>query len=136
MRRSLVFVIAMLLVAMIAVLAITTIPPSHNSTTTSSFSSVLSSTSVPTTGQVGSWNRTTSYPLPLAAMSCVSSDGFAYCVGGGDEAAPRGSGGLNVTYYAPLSTSGVGQWIKTTDYPLAVQNPSCVTNSGYIYCVS
>ena len=130
--------LAIVLVAFVAaaaaIVVIATVPPSPQSSTASSSSQ--STTTTPITGQLGSWNHTTSFPLPLAAMSCATSGGFVYCVGGGDEVAPRGSGGLNSTYYAPLSSSGVGQWIATTDYPLPILNPTCVANSGYIYCVS
>lgn len=90
----------------------------------------------PSTGQLGPWNSTTSYPLPLAGVTCVADGGFVYCVGGGNETAPRGPGELNLTYYAPLSPTGVGQWTRTTDYPLMIVRPSCVTSLGYIYCVS
>lgn len=136
MRRSSIVVLAVALVAIVAVVAIDTIPPGPESPSTSSSLSVPSSTTLPTTGQIRSWNSTTSYPFPVAAMSCVAARGFAYCVGGGNESAPRGSDGLNNTYYAALSSSGVGQWMRTTDYPSTVLNPSCVANSGYMYCVS
>ncbi|MDE1869940.1 MAG: hypothetical protein KGH71_03070 [Candidatus Micrarchaeota archaeon] len=46
-----------------------------------------------------------------------------------------GSGALNLVYYAPLSASGVGTWIAGTTYPISIYETSCVTNSGYIYCV-
>jgi len=137
--------VGVLIAAFVGVLAITTAPvnvtttSSQSSSTTtnpvSTSSSGLTSTTTPITGQLGSWNLTTSYPLPLTSMSCVTSGGFVYCVGGGDETAPRGSGGLNNTYYAPLSPEGVGQWIKTTDYPLTIQSPTCIASSGYVYCV-
>jgi hypothetical protein len=123
------------------VLDTTTLTESFTATETSTTVSTATWTETtyfptPSTGQLGPWNGTTSYPLPIAAMSCVTSDGFAYCVGGGNEAAPRGSSGLNNTYYASLLSSGIGQWIRTTDYPLMILYPSCVANSGYIYCVS
>jgi hypothetical protein len=88
----------------------------------------------PSTGQLGVWNRTTDYPLPLVALSCVTDGGFVYCVGGGDETSPRGSGGLNRTYFAPLSPTGIGQWTRTADYPLLIARASCVASSDYIYC--
>jgi hypothetical protein len=90
----------------------------------------------PTTGQLGLWNRTTSYPLPFVGMTCVADGGFVYCVGGADQTAPSSSGWSNMTYYAPLSPTGVGGWSRTTDYPLMIATPSCVTSLGYIYCVS
>lgn len=136
MKRSSIVALAVALAAVVAVVAITAMPPSSSSSTASSVSSSQSGTATPITGQLGSWNRTNSYPLPVVAMGCVTSEGFAYCVGGGDEAAPRGSGGLNNTYYASLSASGLGPWIRTADYPSSILNPSCTATSGYIYCVS
>lgn len=147
MKSGSVVVLAAVLIAMVAAVAVTAISLSPSSTTaspssSSQFTSIVSSSSsvpsssiIPLTGQIDSWNRTTSYPLPIARMSCVTAGGFAYCVGGGDEAAPRGSGGLNNTYYAPLSNSGIGQWTESTEYPLPIMSPSCVESSGFIYCV-
>jgi hypothetical protein len=148
MRRSSIVVLAVILVAIVAAVAINVRPPNPRSSTASSASSSqsatnvsipssgLSSTTTPITGELGSWNRTTSYLLPLTSMSCVTPGEFVYCVGGGDETAPRGSGGLNNTYDAPLSPTGIGQWTETTAYPLPILSPSCVASSGYIYCVS
>jgi hypothetical protein len=117
----------------------TTLTSTSTSTSTSTVTATWTETTyfpTPSTGQLGLWNRTTSYPLPLAGVTCVADGGFAYCVGGGDETAPRGSSYLNRTYFASLSPTGVGQWTQTTGYPLMVGLPSCVTSSGYIYCVS
>jgi hypothetical protein len=86
------------------------------------------------------WANTTSYPdqtsLDFAyqdvnSLSCVADSGYIYCVGGG----PAG-GGVNATYFAPLSSSGIGSWTATTDYPVGVASASCVTYSGYIYCIN
>jgi hypothetical protein len=91
---------------------------------------------VPSTGEPISWNRTTSYPLPVVGLSCVTSADFAYCVGGFNETAPRGPGGaVNETYFAPVSPTGTGQWMRTADYPLLIARASCVSSAGYIYCV-
>ncbi len=62
----------------------------------------------------------------------VSSDGFAYCVGGSyDDAGDD----LASSYYAPLTSSGIGSWNSTTAYPAAIDSQACVTSSGYIYCL-
>jgi hypothetical protein len=42
---------------------------------------------------------------------------------------------MNLTYYAPLSSEGLGAWRRTTDYPTGIQDESCIANSSYIYCV-
>jgi peptidoglycan hydrolase CwlO-like protein len=94
-------------------------------------------------GQLGPWNRTISYPVLFAtAISCVASGEYIYCIGGynGTGAYPIGSkevgrGPLNLTYYARLSSTGVGPWMRTTDYPRVIQGHSCVVSSNYIYCV-
>jgi hypothetical protein len=36
---------------------------------------------------------------------------------------------------APAHADSIGNWNSTTAYPLQVSNESCVTNSGYAYCV-
>jgi hypothetical protein len=80
------------------------------------------------------------YPTPIAGHSCVTSGGLIYCVGGN-----TGAGATSAVYYAPLNESigpgltgpdvGIGKWRATTNYPDAVDNLSCVTDSGFIYCV-
>lgn len=115
------------------------------SQTTSTFSTTLTMTSTstvtttlqgPNTGQLGPWIRTTSYPLFPASLGCVANVGYMYCVGGYNGTTPtNGQGELNRTYYAPLSSTGVGNWTRTTDYPIGIQDESCVTSSSYIYCV-
>jgi hypothetical protein len=66
----------------------------------------------------------------------VTNDGYVYCVGGYDgNASTNGQGDINGTYYAPLTSSGIGPWIRTTDYPIGIQDETCVAGSGYIYCI-
>ena len=96
----------------------------------------------PSTGQPGPWTRTTDYPLVPGALNCVASGGFIYCVGGLNETARQNAEVasdsiyyLNRTYYASLSPTGVGHWMRTTDYPVGIFNQSCVASSNYIYCV-
>jgi hypothetical protein len=38
-------------------------------------------------------------------------------------------------YYAPLSSSGVGQWTNTTSFPGGIRSQSCVTSASKIYCL-
>ena len=99
----------------------------------------------PSTGELGPWNATISYPLHTSGESCVTSEGFVYCVAGynytvWEMCAPVSGCGkvdlfLNRTYYAPLSPTGVGQWTRSTDYPIDTQDESCVAESNFIYCV-
>jgi hypothetical protein len=91
---------------------------------------------ISTTG-LGQWSATTSYPIPADSQACVASSGYIYCLGGENETA-----GTNATsaysssaWYAPLSSSGIGAWNRTTAYPSPVYFPSCAGYGGYIYCV-
>ena len=76
-------------------------------------------------GQLGPWNKTTSYSGHTAPSSCVTSLGYIYCVGGNG----------NATYFATISSNGVGLWNRGTDYPIAIQDESCIQSSNYVYCV-
>jgi len=80
---------------------------------------------------IGAWNLTTPYPTGTYLPSCYSEDNYIYCLGGVD-----GSGNaLSATYYAALSSTGVGSWTATTSYPDDGIGQSCAFSSGYIYCV-
>lgn len=79
------------------------------------------------------WATDNIYPQTVGLQSCVSYGGYAYCVGGsyddvGDD--------LPSSYYAPLTSSGVGSWEPTTSYPVSIDSQACVAASGYIYCVA
>ena len=85
-----------------------------------------------TTGGIGPWIQSTSYPTVIYGPSCIAYSGYIYC---GD--------GLNQTgnptaeyYYAPISSSGIGAWKQTTSYPAPSASQSCVTSSSNIYCIS
>src|SRR5208282_5187135 len=57
---------------------------------------------------------------------------YVYCIGGthnsnGDDTA--------ASYYATLSPSGVGAWAPTTQFPVAIDAPSCVSAAGNLYCM-
>jgi hypothetical protein len=88
-------------------------------------------------GVVGSWTATTSYPIPIDTQSCVASSGYVYCVGGDNETGGLNSAAANSTsvWYAPVSSSGIGNWTLTNAYPAGTFYPICYASQGYIYCV-
>ena len=88
-------------------------------------------------GGLGAWFYTTPYPIPVDSQSCVASSSYIYCVGGNNETdgtdgtvAPSSS-----AWYAELSPSGIGNWSKTTAYPLNTYLPSCFTAESGIFCI-
>jgi len=80
---------------------------------------------------IGSWNRTTAYPGQIYFPSCAAFGDYIYCVGGEDN----GGNPQRATYYAMLSSGGIGPWTKTTTYPFQGAGQDCLTSSSYIYCV-
>lgn len=89
------------------------------------------SASVSSAGMSG-WEEETAYPQTVGLESCVSGGGYVYCTGGSyDDAGDD----IASSYYAPLTGSGVGSWNSTTAYPVPIDSQSCVSSSGYIYCV-
>ncbi|MDA4131592.1 MAG: hypothetical protein OK454_00505, partial [Thaumarchaeota archaeon] len=81
---------------------------------------------------VGTWASTTSYPTGFDEGSCAISGGYIYCVGGETDSAGDYA---NAVYFASVSSSGVGTWTSTTAYPITIEQESCATSAGYIYCV-
>lgn len=87
------------------------------------------------------WRATTPYPTPILWPSCVvNSSGTSFCVGGAiscPDLMPCQT--PNTTYYAELSSAGIGAWKNvTSNYPFdnnGYPRPQCVFDSGYIYCV-
>ncbi len=80
---------------------------------------------------IGNWTQAGSYPSDVYLPSCYSSEGNVYCIGGVDG----NDDALNVVYFAPLTSAGVGTWTETTAYPVAGIGQACAFSSGYIYCV-
>ena len=82
---------------------------------------------------VGAWTKTTDYGGgAIYYPSCVASSSYIYCVGG----TTSGNAATSATYYAQLSSSGIGAWTSTTAYaggPMSIM--SCAASLGYIYCV-
>lgn len=88
-------------------------------------------------GTVGSWVSTTAYPVPIDTQYCAASSGHIYCVGGNNETdgTNADSTTTNSVWYAPLSSSGIGNWSLSTPYPANLYFPSCFASNGYIYCL-
>lgn len=80
-------------------------------------------------GGVGAWAQTTSYPVPVYSHSCAATSNYIYCVGGYSNKQYS-----SATYYAPLSASGVGTWTQASNYPNTVDLLSCGAFSSYLYC--
>jgi hypothetical protein len=101
------------------------------SDTAASFYSTLSPAGV------GAWSAGTPFPIPADALSCVTSSGDIYCVGGENET----SGASATTqisrsvWFAPVSPSGIGAWSRASDYPTDLYFPSCSGLGSYVYCV-
>jgi hypothetical protein len=80
---------------------------------------------------VGKWAQTTDYPTRIFSASCFASGGYLYCVGGEETI---GAILVASVYYAPISSSGVGGWTATTQYPIQIDDTNCVTSNGSAYC--
>jgi len=97
-----------------------------------------------TSSGVGPWTETTDYGAATGTtgsggiqqfqLSCVANSGYIYCVGGGSQ-----------TFYAPITSTGVGAWTESTDYGassgttgsggIRIFSQACTEDSGYIYCI-
>ncbi|HXW37497.1 MAG TPA: hypothetical protein VEJ36_06325 [Nitrososphaerales archaeon] len=88
-------------------------------------------------GQVGGWESSTAYPIPIDSQSCVTSSGYIYCVGGSNETDGTNADSAlsSSAWYATVSSSGIGHWNETTPYPPDVYLESCAASGGYVYCV-
>jgi hypothetical protein len=80
---------------------------------------------------IGAWEHTMAYPASVLYPTCYSGGGYIYCIGGADV----NGNSVGTTYYAALSSSGVGEWTATTSYPVAASGQACVIASGEILCV-
>lgn len=84
---------------------------------------------------LGSWSGTTQYPLPIDRESCAVYNGYIYCVAGETSSGSNQNIPVTSVYYAPLSSSGIGQWTAAQSYPTALAALSCAPYSGNVYCV-
>ena len=86
-------------------------------------------------GTIGTWTKTTSYPFPMALASCVTYNSYIYCIGGYDSNNGNPYGTTDVYYARILSSGAIGTWTKTTPYPLRISQESCIAYNGYISCI-
>ena len=90
---------------------------------------------------IAGWAATSTYPnfYPSQGTTCVSYSGYVYCVGGLPLIFNLVVYATTRVDFASLSTSGVGGWVSTTNYPSpggigGIAGAACVTSGGYIYC--
>lgn len=95
-------------------------------------------------GSISSWSQTSLPNLPTTVdgvsvtygspPSCLIYENDIFCTFLGDESGRSGEP-LWFTYYAPLLTSGIGQWTQTegSDY-LGYLHYPCGAANGYIFC--
>jgi hypothetical protein len=81
---------------------------------------------------IGPWSNTTAYPVVIQSQTCTTSESNIYCVGGGTG---NGNEVVDSTYYAPVSSLGVGAWVKSPNYSTNIFDSQCLTSSSDIYCV-
>ena len=89
-------------------------------------------------GSLGVWEPTTPYPIPIDSESCVGWSSHIYCIGGNNE---TGGTQSNVTpsstvWFAPVNSSGIGEWARTTSFPSGIFVPSCYVTGGFAYCLN
>ena len=80
---------------------------------------------------IGKWSAGTAYPSALAALSCVAYFDNIYCVGGFGSNLQSSSN----AYSGGPSSSGMVPWASATPYPVPIDTSSCVTATGYMYCI-
>ncbi len=89
-------------------------------------------------GGIGAWTQTATLPIKFnPGHGCNIYNNYIYCVG----FAPTG-GSNNLSFYAPISSSGIGSWQSTTRIPyingsivVLMNNQGCSIFNGYIYCI-
>lgn len=86
---------------------------------------------------VGNWIQTTSFPVPIDALSCVTTGGSLYCLGGENETAGTSANTAMTSsvWYAPVSSQGIGTWTRAPNYPVNLYFPSCSAVGSYVYCI-
>jgi hypothetical protein len=84
-----------------------------------------------TSSGIGRWSKTTAYPANSYLPSCFTADSDIFCLGGVDSS----DNPLGTAYYASISSTGVGEWIPTSAYPLPATGQACAVSDGSVYCV-
>jgi len=89
-------------------------------------------------GSLGVWESTTPYPIPIDSESCVGWSLYIYCIGGNNETGGTQSNVApsSAVWFAPVSSSGIGEWARTTSYPSGIYFPSCYVTDGFVYCLN
>ena len=88
-------------------------------------------------GAIGDWTPTTSFPTAVDSQTCFTSASYIYCLGGtNEEDGTNATSDLsNSAWYAPLSSAGIGNWVRTTSYPQGTFLPACAVADAYVFCV-
>jgi hypothetical protein len=95
---------------------------------------------------IGQWRNSTPYPIPFYWGSCAISNGYIYCVGGAEVKHAIGATDYDVdiviqnrtsslTFFANVSSDGIGQWKPTTPFPTEFTLDGCSIYDSYIYCL-
>jgi len=80
---------------------------------------------------IGGWKQTTSYPIAVTGESCVTFEGYVYCMTGLKVNSCCATGDV---YYARLSDGGIqGSWLRATSIP-GFGYGSCVVALSSIWC--
>ena len=84
------------------------------------------------------WHCSAGYPIEIdgtygvEGLQCVPGNSTMYCIGGADA----NYGPRDEVYYADMSSGNISGWTAgSTPYPNYIFDQSCVTSSGYVYCV-
>ena len=88
------------------------------------------------TSGIGTWSAGPNYPITKEKIQCIEAMGSMICVGGGNGVGGLdGNQGVNNIYVSALSSTGLGNWMQTTSYPVTIKDHSCTTYNNYIYCI-
>ena len=89
-------------------------------------------------GSLGAWQSTTPYPIPIDSESCVGWSSHIYCIGGNNETggAESNVASSSTVWFAPVNSSGIGEWARTTPYPSGIYVPTCYASGGFAYCIN
>jgi len=87
-----------------------------------------------TSHNITAWAPANPYPQNVDGQSCVVYAGYVYCVGGTYD---DGGDDVATSYFAPLNGNGaIGNWTRTTSYPIPIDTQYCAAYSARIYCVA
>jgi hypothetical protein len=82
---------------------------------------------------IGSWHQTTPYPFAVAYDQVRIAGNYIYVLGAGLTSIGNET---DMTYYAPINQSGIGNWKRTTDTPAnAIIQEQCIVYDLKVYCI-